>query len=389
MIDIVIAGVGQTPVGEHWGISLRDLAMEAVSKAQMDANGLIPEAIYVGNMLGPVLSHQAHTATLIADYVGLQGIEAVTIEASGASGGAALRMGYLAIASGLVSSCLVVGVEKMTDQTGPGVEAAIATALDSDYEAAQGLTPTAQAAMLMNRYLHTYQAPRSAFGRFPIQAHANAASNPNAMYRNRVKESSYEQAGMVSSPLNIFDIAPAADGAAALVLARRDLLPMQVGNKLVRITGSSIVTDALAIHDRHDPLEFKAVRLSIERACRQSGMLPHDVDLFELHDAYSIYAVQTLEAAGFAERGRGWELALNGEISLTGKIPISTFGGMKARGNPGGAAGIYQAVEAVLQLRGEAKLNQVPEARRAMIQNLGGAGATAVVHIFEAVPEAF
>jgi acetyl-CoA C-acetyltransferase len=389
MIDIVIAGIGQTPVGEHWGTSLRDLAMEAVSKAQIDANGLVPEAIYIGNMLGPVLSHQAHTATLIADYVGLKGTEAAAIEASGASGGAALRMGFLAIASGLVNSVLVVGVEKVTDQTGPGVEAAIATALDSDYEAAQGLTPTAQAALLMGRYLHTYQPPRSAFGGFPIQAHANAASNPMAMFRSRVKESTYDQAGMVSSPLNLFDIAPAADGAAALVLTRKDLLPSNTGRRLVRISGSSISTDALALHDRPEPLEFKAARLSMERACRQAGILPRDADLFELHDAYSIYSALSLEAGGFAELGKGWELARDGEISLTGQVPVSTFGGMKARGNPGGAAGIYQAVEAVLQLRGEAGANQVNEARRAIIQNLGGAAATAVTHVLEALPESF
>jgi acetyl-CoA C-acetyltransferase len=381
MVDIVIAGVGQTPVGEHWDISLRDLAMQAVAAAQIDAQGLVPEALYVANMLGSLLSRQGQPATLIADYIGLKGIEAMTVEAAGASGGAALRLGYMAIASGLVNACLVVGVEKMTDQIGGQVEAALATSLDSDYEAPQGMTPTAQAALLMNRYLHTYKPPRAAFGGFPIRAHANGANNPKAMFQNRVKPSTYENAGVVSTPLNMFDIAPAADGAAALVLARRELIPTGIERPLVRISGSSVATDALALHDRPDPLEFKAVRRSVEQACRQAGMLPQDADLFELHDAYSIYAALTLEAAGFAERGRGWELAENGE----GCIPFSTMGGLKARGFPGGASGIYQAVEAVLQLRGEAGANQVPNAQRAMIQSLGGAAAAAATHILEII----
>jgi acetyl-CoA C-acetyltransferase len=381
MVDIVIAGVGQTPVGEHWDISLRDLAMQAVAAAQIDAQGLVPEALYVANMLGSLLSRQGQPATLIADYIGLKGVEAMTVEAAGASGGAALRLGYMAIASGLVNACLVVGVEKMTDQIGGQVEAALATSLDSDYEAPQGMTPTAQAALLMSRYLHTYQARRAAFGGFPINAHANGANNPNAMFQNRVKPSTYENAGVVSTPLNMFDIAPAADGAAAVVLARRGLIPAGIERPLVRISGSSVATDALALHDRPDPLDFKAVRRSVEQACRQAGMLPQDADLFELHDAYSIYAALTLEAAGFAERGRGWELGEKGE----GCIPISTMGGLKARGYPGGASGIYQAVEAVLQLRGEAGANQVPNAQRAMIQSLGGAAAVAATHILEII----
>jgi acetyl-CoA C-acetyltransferase len=153
----------------------------------------------------------------------------------------------------------------------------------------------------------------------------------------------------------------------------------------VRISGSSMANDRLALHDRPDILEWMAVRLSVERACRQAGIRPQDVDLFELFDAYSIYTALSLEAAGFAERGKGCEMAVDGTISLTGKLPISTFGGLKARGHPGGATGVYQAVEAVLQLRGLAGKNQVSGAKRAMIQCLGGPAATAVTHVLERV----
>ncbi len=383
MAEIVIAGVGQTEVGEHWEISLRELAFHAIEAAILDSGGVRPQALFVGNMLAPQLSRQAHLGALIADFAGLTGIEAATIESSGASGGAALRAGYLAIASGQVDAALVVGVEKFTDQVGASVEEALSSASDSDFEAVQGLTPTAQAALLMRRYLGQNDVPREAFAGFPLVAHANGVGNPKAMFRKAISAEVYNRAGMVSEPLNMFDIAPNADGAAAILLVRQGLLPDSYPHQFVRVVGSSLVTDTLALHDRPDPLSFQAARLSVERACRQAGLTPGDVDLFELYDAYSIYAALSLEAAGFAQPGQGWKMAQNGDLSLNGSIPIATMGGLKARGNPGGATGVYQAVEAVLHLRGMAGANQIPGAKRALVQSLGGPASSAVTHVFE------
>jgi acetyl-CoA C-acetyltransferase len=383
MTDVVIAGVGQTPVGEHWDISLRELAFKAIEAAVEDAGGLRPQALFVGNMLAPTLSAQAHLGALIADFAGLAGIEAATIESAGASGGAALRQGYLAVSSGSADVVLVVGVEKITDKIGSDTEAALASAIDSDFESAQGLTPASQAALLMRRYLHEFEAPRQAFAGFPVTAHANGVNNPNAMFRRAISTEVYNRAGMVSAPMNMFDVAPNADGAAALLLTRRELLPPEYSHPLVRISGSSLVTDTLALHDRPDPLAFHAARLSVERACRQAGIVPSDVDLFELYDAFSIYAALSLEAAGFADPGQGWGLAQNGEIGLQGSVPIATFGGLKARGNPGGATGVYQVGEAVLQLRGQGGANQVLGAHRALVQCLGGPASSAAAHVLE------
>ena len=383
MSDVVIAGIGQMPVGEHYTSSLRGLALDAIEMALQDASGLTPDILYVANMLAPVVSRQAHLGVLIADYAGLTGIEAATIEAGGASGGAALRMGYLAVAAGAADVALVVGVEKITDKLGTGAEAAQMLNVDSDWEAVQGLTPNAQAALLMSRYLHEYNPPRQAFGGFPRVAHANAASNPFAMFRSALSPEAYEQASQGGQPLNMFDIAPVADGAAALVITRRELLPAESSHPLVRISGSNQVTGRLALHDRVDVLDLEPARISVERACRQADIRPGDVDLFELYDSSSIMAVLSLEAAGFAPRGQGWRLAQDEQLGLSGLLPISTFGGLKARGNPGGATGIYQAVEAALQLRGEAGANQVLHARRALIQCLGGSAANAVTHVLE------
>ena len=383
MTDVVIAGIGQTEVSEHWGVSLRELALRAIEAAQEDAGGLQPQALFVGNMLAPTLSRQAHLGSLVADFAGLTGIEAMTIEAAGASGGAALRTGYLAIASGQVDVAFVVGVEKFSDQVGAPVEEALASSTDSDFESIQGMTPTAQAALLMQRYLHEFGAPRQAFAGFALTAHANGASNPYAMFRKAISAEIYNRAGFVSEPLNLFDVAPNADGAAALVLTRPEMLPPGFPHPLVKIAGSSLVTDTLALHDRPDPLTFQAARVSVERACRQAKITPLQVDLFELFDAYSIYAALSLEAAGFAARGEGWKLALDGSLDRTGSLPIATMGGLKARGNPGGATGVYQAADSVLQLRGEAGANQINDARRALVQSLGGPASTVVTHVLE------
>ena len=385
MSDVVIAGVGQAPVGEHWDASLRELALTAIEEAIQDAGGLRPQAVFVANMLAPVLSRQGHLGTLIADFAGLTGVETATVEAAGASGGAALRLGYLAVASGQVESALVVGVEKATDQVGAVVDAALATEMDADYEAEHGLTPAAQAALLMQRYMHEYGAPREAFAAFPILAHQNAVGNPHAMFRRAISEKAYARATMVADPLNLFDAAPFADGAAAVLLTRRDLLPPEMPHPLVRIAGSASANDTLALHDRPDPLDFRAVRWSIERACRQAGMAPDAADLFELHDAFSVYVPLILEAAGFAPRGEGWKMGQDGRLSLDGDLPILTMGGLKGRGDPGGATGVYQAVEATLQLQGRAGDNQIPHARRALVQCLGGPASTAVTHVLERV----
>jgi len=384
MTDIVIAGLGQTSVGEHWDVGLRDLAYHAMDAAIKDAGGLRPQSLFVGNMLAPNLSNQAHLGVLLADFAGLTGIEAVTIEAAGASGGAALRQGYLAVKSGLVDTALVVGVEKFTDQVGAGVEEALATASDSDFESVQGLTPSAQAALLMKRYMHEYDVPSDGFAGFAVTAHANGVGNPNAMFQKAIKPETYAKAG--ESP-NMFDTSPPADGAAALVLTRRDLLPSNVPNPLVKIAGSATSSDTLALHDRKDMLYFEAVHNSTGRAIKQAGIVLDQIDLFEYHDIFSIYAALSLESVGFAIRGQGWKLAAEDAIALNGKIPCATMGGLKARGFPGGATGVYQAIEAAMQLRGQAEANQVPDAQVALIQSLGGPASTAVTHVLQRLTE--
>ncbi|NMB67566.1 MAG: thiolase domain-containing protein [Chloroflexi bacterium] len=383
MREVVIAGVGQTPVGEHWELSLRSLAHRAVSAARKDAGDMRPEALYIGNLLASVLSHQANLGSLVVGNSGLEGIEAVTVEAAEASGAGALRVGYLAVASGLVDSALVLGVEKYTDAVGPQTEAAVSQGLDMDYEGMQGLTPTGLAGLVAQRYLYETGAPRSSLMPFALIAHENGAGNPNAMYRKAIKPAVYENAEITADPLNMFDIAPYADGAAAVLLSTPEKLSAEQRGRAVRVTGSGVSIDTLALHDRRDPLAFEAARRAAAAACAQAGVLPGEMDLFETWDSSSIYALLTLEAVGLAPRGEGWKLAQAGEFSLRGRMPILTLGGNKARGFPLGAAGVYQVVEAALQLRGEAGPNQIPGAKRALTLALGGPASTAIAHVLE------
>jgi len=380
MTNTAIIGIGMTPVGEHWDRSLRELAVEAAKLAMNDSGLVQVEALYVSNAYASTFNQQSQLGALLADYIGLTGVEAYTVEAGDASGGAALRAAHLAVASGQVQSALVLGVEKPSDVVGGLRTKARAISLDADYEALHGATLPAMAALLMRRYMHAYDLDVSRFEGFSINAHMNGKQNPYAMYRNTLREGAFAKAPMVADPVNLFDSAPDADGAAAVVLVSAekaaDLVP-----KPVRIIGSAVTTDRFMLQDRGDLLELKAASLSTQRAIKQAKITVGDVDLFELHDSFTILSALSLEAAGYAERGCGWQLANEAQISLTGQLPICTFGGLKSRGNPAGAAGIYQAVEACLQLREEAADNQVAHATIAMIQNLGGLGSTAATHI--------
>ena len=379
--EVLVIGVGQIPVGEHWESSLRDMAVEALTAAMADAGVVEVDALFVGNMLGPSLSDQQHLGALVAHWAGLRGIEAMTVEAACGSGGAALRQGYQAIRSGLHRVVAVVGVEKMTDCVNGTTTAGLAMAADADYEAAVGVSFVAINALLMRRYMHEYGATREDFAAFAMNAHRHGVGNPYAMFRKELSEKAYLSAPMVADPIGLMDSSPVADGAAAVVLAAE----VAASGKPVRVSASAVATDSLALHDRKSLLWLQAAEASVARALEMAGKERDEIGFFELHDAFSIMAVLSLEAAGFAAPGEGYRLARQGEVSLGGRIPICTMGGLKARGHPVGATGVYQAVEAVLQLRGDAGACQVPGARVGMIQNIGGSGATVITHVLEVV----
>ncbi len=385
MRDVSIIGIGQTRVGEHWDVSLRHLALEAMLAALKDANVEQVDMLLVGNMLSGELTAQEHLGALVADFAGLRGVEAFKIEAACGSGAAAARLGYIAVAGGMTDVVLVVGVEKMTDRKGEETTAALAMAADADFEVMHGLSFVSINALLMRRYMYEFDVSHDAFAPFTVNSHRNAVANPFAMFPFPISIEAFQRAKMVADPINLMDSSPICDGAAAIVLCPTDMAAALGAAKPVRILASTAATDTVAIHDRRDPLFLEGVALSAHRAYELAGVHPGDIDLLELHDAFSIMSVLSLEACGFAERGQGTRLGLDGEIAIDGKLPICTMGGLKARGHPVGATGVYQLVEAVQQLRGEAGDNQVADARLAMTQNIGGSGATVITHILESI----
>ncbi len=383
MREVAIIGIGQTPVDEHWDFSLKELAGQAILAALQDAGRETVEGLFVGNMLSGIVAKQENIGAMIADWSGLMGIDVMKVEAACGSGAAALRSGLMAISSGAMDSALVVGVEKMTESLPVETTAALATAADADYETAQGLSFVAINALVMRRYLHEYGWSHTDFANFSINAHANAVHNPCARLHERITAESYQKARMIAAPINLLDASPTGDGAAALLLVPAETISHN-HRKAVTIAGSASATDTIAVHSRPDPLWLSAAEKSAREAYAQAGVGPKDIDLFELHDAFSIMSALSLEAAGFAERGQGPRLALDGEIHLNGRIPITTRGGLKARGHPVGATGVYQVLEVVQQLRGEAGETQLPGATIGMAQNIGGSGATIITHILKA-----
>lgn len=384
MQKIAILGIGQTKVDEHWDKSLKELGGEACFAAMQDANMSKVDALFVGNMLSPMIDGQNQLGTFFSDWVGLWGHEAVKVEAACGSGAAALRAGLMAVASGEIESALVLGVEKMTDKAGHDVTAALATAADADYEVEQGVSFVGINALVMRRYMHEFGWKHVDFAPFSINAHANAMHNPNARLHMEITAQQFEKSSMVSTPINLLDASPIGDGAAAVIIVPADKVDSVPGRPRIVLSGSAAATDTIAVHSRKDPLFLSAAYMSAKRAYEMANVTPDDIDVFELHDAFSIMTALSLEASGFAERGQGPRLGLDNEIRPDGRVPVCTRGGLKARGHPVGATGMYQIVEVIQQLRGECGNTQVDGAKIGMAQNIGGSGATVLTHILKA-----
>ncbi|ABU57095.1 thiolase C-terminal domain-containing protein [Roseiflexus castenholzii] len=380
MRHVYIIGTGATAVGEHWDRNAASLAVEALTGAL----GTIPAsrlgALYVASALSGTLHAQSQIGALIATTAGIPGVEAITVEAGGASGGVALRQACMAVASGAVDLAAVVGVEKVTDVLDARREAALALATDADWEAIHGVTLTALWALLMRRYMHEYGYAADDFAPFPINAHANGIANPHAMYRFPITADKVRSAPMVSEPLGLLDCSTAADGAAAVVIADEGLARELCANP-VRIAGSAVATDTLALHCRSNPLWLAAAAQTTTAALRSAHLTHDDVQVFDITDPHGIAAALALESSGFAERGTAVALAREGAITPKGRLPLATGGGCKARGDTVGANGVYQIVELVAQLRGHAGAAQVNGARVALAQCMGGIGATVATHI--------
>ena len=389
MVDVYIVGIGQTPVTQGKAPSAAGLAGDAVAGALEDANlepGAV-SALYLGNMTASMLEHQQHLAAKCAHACGMHGVEAFTLEASMASGAAALRTGFMAVAGGFHDIVAVCGAERLSHAPRAESTRALTTAFDRDETDRRGESFLSLNAALMRNYARAYDLHPEDFATFAINAHDNGRHNPNALLRKPLDLDGYLSSRMLVEPIRLMDAPPICDGAAAVILAdgRTARTMAADGQPRVIVRASAAASDSLTAAKLVAELKLPVAEQSTRLALRQSGITTDDIDVFELHDAYTVITALSLEAGGFAVPGEAVRLGSEGALALDGKLPISTMGGLKSRGHPVGATGLYQVVEAVQQLRGTAGENQVRNAAVAMTQNLGGMGAAAITHVLEAV----
>jgi acetyl-CoA C-acetyltransferase len=378
---IAVIGVGLTNFEEHWDKNLRQLAIEAGTKAIADSGvrGRDLDAIYLGNMSAGRFIGQEHVAALVSGELGLS-IPAVRVEGACASGGIALRQAILAILSGQHNIVLVGGAEKMTDLMTDSVTTSLMGAADQEWEAYYGLTFPSLYAMIARRHMFDFGTTREQMAKVAVKNHHNATMNPIAQFKKEITVEDVINAPMVSDPLTLFDCSPITDGAATMILCREDLAKKYTDNPIY-IIGSGQASDTLALHDRRSLTTLDATVKANQMAYKQAGVTQKDIDLAEVHDCFTIAEIVATEDLGFCKKGEGGKLLDEGVTQIGGKIPVNTSGGLKAVGHPVGATGIKQAIEIVLQLRGEAGKRQVKDAEIGLTHNVGGSGATAVVHI--------
>jgi len=383
MRKVAIIGAGMTPFGEHWEHGFRDLVVEAGVKAIGDAgiSGDRIDAGYVGTMASGRLIGQEHIGGLIADYMGLNPTPITRVEGACASGGLALRQGLMAVASGMHDIVVVGGVEKMTDLGVNTVSDILGGAGDQEWELFLGATFPAIYALMARRHMHEYGTTEEMLASVAVKNHRHGSKNKYAQFQNEITIEKVMKSKMVADPLKVFDCSPITDGAAAVVLAPLELAS-SFKKKPIEIIASAQASDALALHSRQTLSGLRATQVAAKKAYEMAKLTPKDIDFAELHDCFTIAEIMAIEDLSFFPKGMGGPASLEGKTALGGEIPTNTSGGLKACGHPVGATGVKQAVEAVWQLRGEAEGRQVKDAHIGLSHNVGGSGATAVIHIY-------
>jgi len=387
MRDVAIIGVGMTKFGRLEGKDLMDLLAEASLKAMKDANVENKEidAVYVGNMLSAAINHQTAIASSLVDRISIFPAAADKVENGPASGGSAVKNGFLAVASGVYDLVLVVGGEKMTTADTDVLTDYIATMTHPTAEYVHGITLPALAAMLMRIYMQRYGVTERHIAMVAVKNHKNGMKNPYAHIHREITVEGAMQSVMISDPLRLYYTCPISDGAAAVILCPADKAE-EYRDKPVKIIGVGQATDVQCVHEREDPAVLKSCRIAAEKAYKMAGITPKDIDVAEVHDAFEILELVESEDVGLFEKGTAHLAVEKGVTEIDGDLPINPSGGLKARGHPVGATGVAQIVELVWQLRGEAGERQIKkDAKRALACNFGGFGNNTVVHILEAM----
>jgi acetyl-CoA C-acetyltransferase len=383
MRDVAIIGVGMNKWGELWEKSLRDIFVESALLAIQDAGVDHIDSMYVGCMSSGLFVGQEHLASLLADYLGAGPIASARVESACASGGLAVRMGFIDVASGMSDIVLVGGVEKMTDVGGDGATFALSTAADQEYEVYNGITFPGLYALMARSHMHKFGTTREQLAQVAVKNHDNGSKNPLAQFPQKITVEEVMKSILVADPLTILDCSPITDGAACLILCPAEMAKKISKKPAVKIIASGNATDTIALHSRSDFTTLNATIKAAERAYKMANLTPEKIDFAEVHDCFTIAEIVIIEDLGFVKKGEGGKATQSGMTALGGKKPVNVSGGLKSKGHPVGATGVAQVVEVVHQLRGEAGARQVKNAKIGLTQNMGGSGGSAVVHIMQ------
>lgn len=383
MRDVAIIGVGLMKWGELWEKSMRDIFVEAALNAIEDANVDKLDSMYIGCMSGGLFAGQEHIGSLMADYLGQKNLPAARVESACASGGLAVKMAYLEVASGMSNIVLAGGVEKMTDVDGNGATAALATAADQEYEVYNGVTFPGLYAMMARAHMEKYNTKREHLAQVAVKNHKNGLNNPYAQYHLKLTVDDVLKSTMVADPLRIYDCSPITDGGAALIMCDVETAKKISKKPLVKIIGIGHATDTIALHSRKDFTTINATVQAAQQAYKMANVKPADINVAEVHDCFTIAEVIVSEDLGFFDKGDGGCAAADGRTEIEGEKPINPSGGLKSKGHPVGATGVAQVIEITKQLRGEAENRQVKNAKIGLTQNMGGSGGSTIVHILK------
>ncbi|UCE23830.1 MAG: thiolase domain-containing protein [Candidatus Zixiibacteriota bacterium] len=384
MRDVCIVGVGMSKWGEVWRKSMRELHTDAALAAIKNAGVDHLDGLYVGCMSGGLFVGQEHLGAILSDYMGMRGLPAMRVESACASGGMAVRAAYIDVASGMSDIVMASGVEKMTDVSGDDATYALATAADQEYEVFHGATFPGLYAMMAHAHMAKYGTTREMLSMVAVKNHRNGARNPSAQYPFEITAEGVAKSVLIADPLHILDCSPITDGAAAVIVTTVDVAK-KLGKPYIKITGSAVGTDTIALAQREDMTTIKAATIATQKALKAADKKIDDVNFAEVHDCFTIAEIVVAESIGKYEPGKAGQAILACDTSLEGRFPMNPSGGLKSKGHPVGATGVAQVVEVYKQLTGQAENGrQIPNNPKVgMTQNMGGSGASSVVHIME------
>lgn len=356
-MDVAVHGVGTSHFGRQPGRDLVDLAWDAVREALADAGTEQVDAVWVGTVFGA-----PGVAQRVLSALGITGIPVITLENACASGTTALVEAHEAVRTGRYGRVLALGVEQMSTAFGGAIHPE-----SSDAEGVSGLALPALYAMAAHRYLQTGAATVGQLAAVSVKNHGHAVHNPRAQYSGRHTVAEVLGSRMIADPLTLLQCCPTSDGAAAAVLGPADGGPGQVP-----VRGLGFRSGELWDHRSPHVWGYDLVARTAADAYAQAGLGAADVDVFEVHDAFTIGEIATTEALGIVGHGEGGKAAETGRTALGGSSPVNPSGGLLSRGHPLGATGLAQVAEVVWQLRGVAGGRQVEGARIGLVETMGG-----------------